>query len=67
MATVINAATGATVLDGVTEAQFDRWYDHHSDWRQVRSREEVNPEHRERFDTRRQRSIGDTEHWLIED
>ena len=41
--TVINAQSGRTLLDGATEAQFDRWYDAHPYYRQPRGLEEINP------------------------
>lgn len=44
---VIDATTGKEVAAPMTDAQFDRWYDHHCFWRQPRSLEEVNPELRE--------------------
>ena len=34
--TVYNATAGTCILDGVTESQFDRWYDGHSQFRAVR-------------------------------
>ena len=41
---VVNAATGATVLDGVTARQFDAWNDtHQSAWRHVRPNDAVPP------------------------
>lgn len=47
--TVINASSGKAILENVSHAQFDRWYDHHSDYRKVRSIEEVHPDFRERY------------------
>lgn len=44
MHTVINAATGDTVLSVATEAQFDRWHDAHPYWRAPRDITEVAPE-----------------------
>lgn len=41
---VIDAQTGAFLLSGATAAQFDRWYDSHSNWRQPRAIEEVRPD-----------------------
>jgi hypothetical protein len=42
--TVIDGVTGRTVLADATEAQFDRWYDHHCFWRKPRDLFEVRPE-----------------------
>jgi hypothetical protein len=42
--TVIDATTGRVMLEGATEREFDRWYDHHCFWRQARFPEEINPE-----------------------
>lgn len=41
---VIDAQTGAILLSGATEAQFDRWYDGHSHYRAPRAVEEVRPD-----------------------
>jgi hypothetical protein len=60
--TVINAATGQTVLEQVSEAQFDRWYDHHCFWRKPRSVEEVNPSLRDAYMARDENT-----HFLLND
>lgn len=62
--TVYNAATGICLLDCATEGQFDRWYDHHSQYRQVRNIAEVNPDFRDLYDAT---SAYPNVHWLTED
>jgi len=64
MHTVYDAANGLCLLDSVTEGQFDRWYDHHSNWRAVRDLTEVNPEFRDLYE-----AISDRPgvHWLVQD
>lgn len=59
---VINAATGALVLVGATLAEFDRWYDHHADWRKPRGEEEVNPRIRDAY-----REANSRTHFLVQD
>jgi hypothetical protein len=61
--TVYNATTGTCLLDGVTDGQFDRWYDHHSSFRAVRTIEEVNPNFRDLYE-----AINDRPgvHWLVD-
>jgi hypothetical protein len=41
--TVIDATTCETVLAGVSSDYFERWYDHHCEWRKPRGLEEVHP------------------------
>lgn len=41
---VIDAQTGAILLSGATEAQFDLWYDTHGEWRDVLDFAEVRPD-----------------------
>jgi hypothetical protein len=62
--TVYNAATGVCLLDAVSEGQFDRWYDGHSNFRKVRDVSEVNPQFRDLYD-----AISDRPgvEWLVED
>ena len=60
--TVINGATGATLLAGATAAQYDRWYDHHAHYRAPRSIEEVRPDLRADFTTADEHT-----HYLVED
>ena len=59
---VIDARTGRRLLEGATDAQFDRWYDHHSHWRQARGPEDASPEVRAmKFD------VETVVHFLVED
>ncbi len=60
--TVINARTGAVLLQGATPSQYDRWYDHHCFYRSPRSIEEVRPDLRASY----QSADSDT-HYLVED
>lgn len=61
--TVIDASSGEGIFPcPVTEAQFDRWYDHHADWRAVRDLSEVSPLHRDRYI-----ACGPDEQWLVQD
>lgn len=62
--TVYNAVEGICILDAVTEAQFDRWYDHHADYRKVRGPHEVNPEFRDLYEATQDRA---NVHWLVQD
>lgn len=59
---VIDAATGAIVLGHATEAEFDRWYDHHAFWRKPRDLSEVKPELRAEF-----QAATPSMHYLIND
>ncbi len=62
--TAYNAVTGAAILAEVSEAQFDRWYDHHSDYRKVRDIGEVNPACRDLYAaTWAEPGV----HWLVQD
>lgn len=60
--TVINAATGETVLEHVTTSQLDRWYDAHAFWRMPRSVEEVHPDLRHWY-----ANHGDDIHFYVTD
>jgi hypothetical protein len=62
--TVYNAATGVCILDGVSDSEFDRWYDHHSEYRQVRDSSEVSPAFRDLYE-----AISDRPgvYWLVQD
>lgn len=60
--TVIDATSGAVLLQGATTAQFDRWYDHHCFYRQPRCDAEVRPDLRDAW-ARADRYT----HFLIED
>lgn len=62
--TVFNATSGTGILDNVTEAQFDRWYDAHSDYRKVRDITEVNPMFRDLYEATSDRA---NVHWLVRD
>jgi hypothetical protein len=62
--TVYNATTGVCLLDGVTDAQYDRWYDGHSQFRKVRDIHEVNPEFRDLYEAINDRPGVE---WLVED
>lgn len=59
---VINARTGAILLSGATDAQFDRWYDGHCQWRAPRAIEEVRPDLREAC-----AQADSCTHYLVED
>jgi len=61
--TVYNATTGVCMLDAVSEAQFDRWYDHHATYRKVRDESEVNPSFRDLFEATNDRP---DVHWLVD-
>lgn len=41
---VIDAQTGAILLSGATEAQFDAWYDAHDRWHKPTNIAEVRPD-----------------------
>lgn len=62
--TVYNATNGTCMLYQVSDGQFDRWYDHHSQFRAVRALSEVNPAFRDLYE-----AINDRPgvHWLVED
>jgi hypothetical protein len=61
--TVFNAATGETLLDGVSAKEFDAWYDHHSEWRKVRTLDEVHPRMRPTYIKRDAKPL----HFLVQD
>lgn len=59
--TAINAVTGKEIVSGYTDAQFDRWIDHHcTEYRYARRVEEVTPELRVVF-----QHAGNRTHFLI--
>ena len=63
---VIDAVSGRVVLDGATEHEFDRWYEHHAFWREPRAIEEVAPELRDAYRNRADRSDDGAQlHYLI--
>lgn len=47
--TVIDVESGEILLAGATTSEFDRWYDHHDDYRQPRDETEIPPELREAY------------------
>lgn len=59
---VIDAQTGAFLLSGATEAQFDRWYDGHCQWREPRDVAEVHPDLRPAY-----AQADSCTHYLVED
>lgn len=60
--TAIDAVSGKVLIDGATAAQFDLWYDHHSDYRKVRQIEEVCPDLRDAY-----LAAGNNTYYLIQD
>ncbi len=66
--TVIDATTGRVVLERVTEAEFDRWYDQHAFWRKPRAVEEVSPDLRVAYEARHDLVEDGTRlHYLVND
>lgn len=59
---VIDAQTGAILLSGATEAQFDRWYTGHAFYRKPRAIEEVRPDLRHSY-----AQADSCTHYLVED
>ena len=59
---VIHAQTGAILLSGATEAQFDRWYDSHAFYRAPRDIAEVRPDLRPAYP-----QADSCTHYLVED
>lgn len=59
---VIDAQTGAILLSGATDMQFDDWYDRHEAWCKPRTIDEVRPDLRPAY------FQADTcTHYLVED
>lgn len=59
---VIDAQTGAFLLSGATQAQFDRWYDGHAYYRAPRDAVEVRPDLRQAF-----AQADSCTHYLVQD
>lgn len=46
---VIDAQTGAILLSGATEAQYDRWHDRHARWHKPNDILEIRPDLRDAY------------------
>jgi hypothetical protein len=59
---VIDAQTGAILLSGATDAQFERWHSGHGAWRNPHTIAEVRPDLREACS-----QADSCTHYLVED